>query len=438
MRWVFRSSAILSLLALAACATKPVPPAPPPPPPLAAPAPAAAVLPPLPAMGGDEKFQAFVRDFEATAVASGITPETYNRAMAGIAPVPSIEAIVAEQPEFVRPVWSYLDGAVSARRIENAKRLLTEYGPLLGEIEARSGVPKEILVAIWGMETDYGRDVGSYNLFATLATQAFQGPRQFYAQRELISALRLLQQNDYAPAAMVSSWAGAIGQTQFMPSTFFRYATDGDGDGKIDLWHSAPDALASTAMLFQREGWQTGKPWGFEVSLPKNFAYQEADLGNLKPLSQWAAEGVTLPSGGPLPSGDDMGALYLPAGVRGPPFLTLNNFREIMKYNNAASYALAVSLLADRMMDRPGIQVSWPRGESPLSRAERLRFQADLAALGYDSGEPDGLLGRKTRTALRQYQLAHGLAADAYPTQAMLALLDQDASKVARAATPAQ
>jgi membrane-bound lytic murein transglycosylase B len=318
---------------------------------------------------------------------------------------------------------------VSRRRIADAKYLLAQNASVLASIEARSGVPREILVAIWGMETDYGRDEGSYNLFASLATQAYDGQRQGFARRELIAALLLLQQNDYEPSQMVSSWAGAFGQTQFMPSTFFKYATDGDGDGKIDLWHSTADALASTALLFQREGWQAEKPWGYEVALPKGFAYQDADLETLRPLSEWALRGVKLISGAPLPDGDDLTSLYLPAGANGPALLTLNNFRQILKYNNAASYALAVSLLADRMMDRPGIQAPWPRGEKPLSRADRLRFQTDLAALGYDAGQLDGLLGHKTRTALRQYQAAHGLTADAYPTAAMLALLDTDASK---------
>jgi membrane-bound lytic murein transglycosylase B len=430
MRRLFPASAALGLMILAGCAARPAPIAPQPPVPLPAPVAQAPSLPPLPPMGGDEKFQAFVRDFESVVLAEGITPETYNRAMAGVTPVPAIQSIIDEQPEFVRPVWSYLDNTVSAGRVTRGRALLADNAALLSGIEARTGVPKEILVAIWGMETDYGHDVGSYNLFATLVTQAYDGPRQNYDQQELIAALRLLQQNDYVPSQMVSSWAGAIGQTQFMPSTFFKYATDGDGDGKIDLWHSAADALASTAILFQREGWEAGKPWGYEVRLPAGFAaYQDADLGNLKPVSEWASRGVTLVSGAVLPQGDDMAALYLPAGAHGPALLLLNNFRQIMKYNNAASYALAVSLLADRMMDRPSIQASWPRGEKPLSRADRLRFQTDLAALGYDSGQLDGLLGRKTRIALRQYQMARGLPADAYPTASMLALLDNDASK---------
>ncbi|MES2254111.1 MAG: lytic murein transglycosylase [Pseudomonadota bacterium] len=426
MRRFARLFAATSLMALAACASKPRPaPALIP----ARPAPQAPVPTLRPAIGGDEKFQAFVRDFQAIAVSRGVTPETYNRAMSGIAPIATINTIIAEQPEFVRPVWAYVDSAVSQRRISDAKSLLNQNAALLTDIETRYGVPREILIAIWGMETDYGRFQGTDNLFAALATQAYDGPRQAFGRRELISALLLLQQNNYTPSEMVSSWAGAFGQTQFMPSTFFKYATDGDGDGKIDLWHSTADALASAAVLFQREGWQAGKPWGYEVSLPKDFAYQDADLGTLKPLSEWSTRGVTLFSGGALPEGDDMAALYLPAGANGPALLTVNNFRMIMKYNNAASYALAVSLLADRAMDRPGIQAPWPRSEKPLSRAERLRFQTDLAALGYDAGELDGLLGRKTRTALRQYQVAHGLVADAYPTQAVLTLLDADATK---------
>jgi membrane-bound lytic murein transglycosylase B len=426
MRRLTRLFAAASLTVLAACAGKTLPvPAPPAPVPAHHPTPPAPPAPPA----ADQKFQTFLHDFRAEAAAKGVTDATYDKAMTGITPLTTLPTIIAEQPEFVRPVWAYLDSAVSQRRINDAKYLLGQNATLLSGLEARFGVPREILVAVWGMETDYGRDQGSYNLFASLATQAYDGSRQGFAKRELIAALLLLQQNDYAPSGMVSSWAGAFGQTQFMPTTFFRYATDGDGDGRIDLWHSTADALASTAFLFQREGWDPAKPWGYEVVLPKDFAYQDADLGIQKPLSEWAARGVTPIAGGALPQGDDMAALYLPAGASGPAILTLNNFRMIMKYNNAGSYALAVALLADRMMARPGIQAVWPRSEKPLSRAERMRFQADLTALGYDTGEADGLLGRKTRAALRQYQITHGMVADAYPTQAMLTALDADAAK---------
>jgi len=427
-----RLTALLMLLIAAACAptrtAAPPPPAPAPPPTAPAPAP----LPPLPAMGGDAAFQAFVRDFEATAMAEGIMPETYNRAMAGVTPIANIQQAIDNQPEFARQIWSYLDSAVSARRVANAKLMLARYADTLAAIESKTGVPREILVAIWGMETDYGSSAGDYNLFATLTTQAYQGPRQQYAQRELLAALKLLQQENYPVSEMTASWAGAFGQTQFMPSTFFKYATDGDGDGKIDLWNSAPDALASTAAMFVAEGWQTGKPWGYEVTLPKNFDYSLADLDERRPLSDWAAMGVETASGAAFPGDSDPASLYLPAGARGPAFMLFNNFRVIMQYNNAASYALATGMLADRMAGGKVFVASWPRGERALSLAERSQFQTDLKTLGYDPGDTDGVLGRKSRAALKQYQKSKNLPADGFPTAALLASLDSYAQSAAK------
>jgi membrane-bound lytic murein transglycosylase B len=422
-----RPAALGLLLLAAACARTPAGPsvslaiAP------AAVAPAPA-LPPLPAMGGDAGFQAFIREFEASAVAAGITPDTYNRAVAGITPVPAIQTVIDNQPEFAKQVWTYLDGTVSARRIANAQVMLARYHDVLAGIESRSGVPKEILVGIWGMETDYGGSKGEYNVFATLATQAYAGPRQQYARRELLAALKLLQQENYPVSEMVSSWAGAIGQTQFMPSTFFKYATDGDGDGKVDLWASPADALASAASLFKQEGWQTGKPWAYEVKLPGNFDFSVADLDTQKPLSDWAAMGIQSADGTALPANDDAASLYLPAGARGPAFMLFTNFRVIMKYNTSASYALAVGMLADRMTGGKPFVAKWPRDERALSRAERNQFQQDLKALGYDAGDTDGLLGRKTRSALKQYQKTKGIAADGFPTVALLTALDDDAA----------
>jgi len=420
----------LMLLIAAACAPTRVAPPPAPVPAPVASAPAA--LPALPQMGGDAAFQNFVRDFETTAIAAGITPDTYNRAMAGIVPVATIQQVIDNQPEFAKQVWSYLDSAVSARRIADAKVMLVRYADTLSTIQNKTGIPREILVAIWGMETDYGSSAGDYNLFATLATQAYQGPRQQYAQRELLAALKLLQQENYPVSEMTASWAGAFGQTQFMPSTFFKYATDGDGDGKIDLWSSAPDALASTAALFANEGWQTGKPWGYEVKLPASFDYAKADLDEQRPLSDWAAMGVETADGAALTPNDDPASLYLPAGARGPAFMLFENFRVIMKYNNAASYALAVGMLADRMTGAKPFVTSWPRNERALSRQERSQFQTDLKTLGYDPGDTDGVLGRKTRSALKQYQQAKNLPADGFPTAALLASLDTDAQSSAR------
>ena len=418
-------TAFVLLLLAAGCARTPAPA------PVPAPLPAPAPIPPLPAMGGDASFQAFIRDFEVTAIAAGITPQTYNRAVAGIAPVATIQQSIDNQPEFSRPVWSYLDSAVSARRIADAKFMLTRYADLLPAIETRSGVAKEILVAIWGMETDYGASTGGYNLFATLATQAWTGSRQEFARREFLAALKLLQDNNYPVSQMTASWAGAFGQTQFMPTSFFKYATDGDGDGKIDIWTSPADALASSASLLVREGWQTGKPWGYEAKIPALFDAAEADLDAEKPLSAWAAMGIQTASGAALPAGEDSASLYLPAGARGPAFLLFANFRAIMKYNNAASYALAVGLLADRMAGGADLVAGWPRDERTLSRAEREQFQNSLKALGYDPGEADGVLGRKTRAALKAYQKSKGIAADGFPTASLLVTLAGDAGSAA-------
>jgi membrane-bound lytic murein transglycosylase B len=223
---------------------------------------------------------------------------------------------------------------------------------------------------------------------------------------------------------MKASWAGAFGQTQFTPTTFQKYATDGDGDGKIDLWESAPDALASAAKLLSSQGWQRGAPWGYEVTLPKGFAYEDADTDTQKPLSEWRARGVKTAGGASLPGAGDSAAIYLPAGARGPAFLVFANFSVILKYNNAASYALAVALLADRMAGGGGVRHAWPRDERPLSRDERMRFQTALNAAGFDCGTPDGVLGRKTRQALRGYQKARGVAADGFATASLLAMLD--------------
>ena len=420
-----RLAALAALLLVVACATKAPRPAPPPAPAVSIPI---APPPPPPPSSGDAKFAAFLAEARITARAQGITDATFDAATAGIAPIASIATMNANQPEFSKPVWGYLDSAVSARRIKDAQFMLTRYGDVLARIEASSGVPKEILVAVWGMETDYGSETGGFNLFAALATLAYDGPRADYARPEFFAALRLDQEQHYPLSEMVASWAGAFGQTQFTPTTFFKYATDGDGDGRIDLWQSAPDALASAAKLLSGQGWKTGQPWGYEVQLPPTFLYEMADTETLKPIAEWRALGVTTAQGKALPDAPENAGILLPAGARGPAFLVLPNFSVILKYNNAVSYALAIGLLADRMAGAPPVRHAWPRDERPLSRAERMQFQTDLAKLGFDPGTPDGVLGRRTRAALRQYQKAHGLAVDGFPTASLLSLLDQAAA----------
>jgi membrane-bound lytic murein transglycosylase B len=424
--------AALAGLALAvACAVAPAPPS-------TAPAPESGPVPPppvphssgpsvrlpLPPPPPPSDFERFIGRMHDQARSNGIREDIFRAATAGIAPLPAIAGMNDNQPEFSRPVWAYLDGAVSARRVKDGQGMLARYGDTLAWIEQQSGVPREILVAIWGMESDFGRDAGGFNLFAALATLGYQGPRAAYAAPEFQAALKIMQEQHYAAAEMKSSWAGAFGQTQFTPTTFLKYAADGDHDGQINLWTSPADALASAANLLASQGWKANEAWGFEVKLPKGFAYEDADIDATRPLNEWRRRGVRTISGGALPPYAGAASIYLPAGAHGPAFLLLPNFSVILKYNNAASYALAVAELGERIMERPGIKGSWPRNEKPLSRDERFRFQQALASAGFDPGTPDGVLGHQTRAATRDYQKAHGLTADGYPTAALLAAME--------------
>ncbi len=381
-----------------------------------------AEAPPKPKLSPEDvKFAAFVKDFRATAYGAGILPETYDNAMGGLHRAARIEALTQAQPEFVKQVWDYLDSAASPRRVSDGQAALAAQAASLAAIEAKYGVPKEILVSIWGNETDFGRALGSFNIFEALATLAYDGPRTDWAKSELIAALKMLQQEHLDPKAMVSSWAGAFGQLQMLPSTFLKSAVDGDGDGKRDLWHSAPDALASAAVEVSNDGWQKGHVWGYEVKLPANFAYELADGDTAKGVADWTKLGVTRADGSVLPPNADPGAIYLPGGARGPAFLTFPNFKVILKYNNAASYALAVCYLADQIAGRPAIVASWPREEAPLSLDERTALQVALTKLGYNPGKIDGIIGHEGKAALRNWQKAHGVAADGFPTMNLLA-----------------
>jgi membrane-bound lytic murein transglycosylase B len=385
-------------------------------PPVAAPGLASAQA----AAQADAKFAAFIRDFRDTAIKAGISPATYDLSLGGVHRLADVEQANLQQPEFVKPIWSYIDGAVSPDRVKNGTAMTATYAADLSNDGARFGVPKEILVAIWGMESNYGTALGHYNMFEALATLAYDGPRTDYARKELLGALKMEEQEHLSPPLMVSSWAGAFGHTQFVPSAFFAHAVDGDGDGRRDLWHSVPDALASTASLLADAGWERGIPCEVEVALPPDFDYALADGDTAHPLAEWKKLGVTKVTGAILSKSEEPAALYLPAGARGPAFLVFDNFKNVLKYNNAASYALGVCLLADGIAGRPGIAAPWPRDEVPLTRDGRVAFQTGLKALGYDIGDIDGVLGHKARAALRAYQKAHGLPADGFPTQAVL------------------
>lgn len=374
----------------------------------------------------DTKFRTFIAAFRTDAIQAGVDPQLYDSATSTIARDPRVEALNLEQPEFSKPIWEYLASVLSPGRIEAGQQLLGADGPMLDAVEKRFGVQREILVAIWGLESDFGREMGSFNIFDALATLACDGPRTDFGRREFLDALRVVQQEHFRPDEMTSSWAGAFGQTQFVPSTFLRYAVDGDGDGRRDLWRSPADALASAANLLEQSSWERGAAWGYQVSLPANFPYETADIDNVQTIAVWRSQGVRATAGWELPVSAARAAIYLPAGARGPAFIVFDNFRTLLRYNNAASYALAVCLLGDSLKGYAPIKARWPTEMLPLSRSERVALQMALTRLGFAPGLADGIVGSQTRKAVRAYQKSHGLIPDGYSSEQLLTQIERD------------
>jgi len=357
--------------------------------------------------------------FRAAASAAGIGEPTLHSALDGVRYLPRVVELDRAQPEFTRAVWDYLDTAVSAQRVARGREKSLEMGSHADAAAARYGVPSGILLAIWGMESNYGTHYGDIPTIDALATLGFDGRREEWARGQLLAALRILQNGDIGRAQMVGSWAGAMGQTQFLPTNFLAYAVDGDGDGRRDLWGSMADVMASTAHFLARSGWQAGQTWGLEVQLPPGFDPARADPALRQSSAQWEAEGVRAMGGGALPQLADA-ELLLPAGARGPAFVVGPNFRVILRYNNATNYALGVGLLAQRLTGGPGVLASWPRDLAPLTRSQLQALQAALNQRGFASGRPDGIMGPATRAAIRQYQRSVGAPADGYPTLELL------------------
>ncbi len=366
-----------------------------------------------------QKFARWVTEFRASARAAGIDEATLNTAFDTVRFVPRIIELDRAQPEFTRTVKDYLDNALSTQRIVRGQDKLRQLRPVVDPIAARYGVPAETLFAIWGMESNYGGFVGDIPTIDALATLGFEGRREAWAQGQLLAALKILQNRDIDRAQMIGSWAGAMGQTQFLPSNFLAYAVDADGDGRRDIWGSVADVMASTANFLASSGWQSGQPWGLEVRLPPGFDYARADADVRQPATQWADEGVQSLDGAPLPALADS-SILLPASARGPAFIVGPNFRTILRYNNSTSYALAVSLLAQRLAGGPAVQAPWPRDLTALTRSQLLALQTALNARGFDSGTPDGMVGPATQRGIRQYQRSLGLPADGYPTLDLL------------------
>lgn len=421
--------ALAAALALAGCASAPSsPPAPAAKPVAAAPAAPAQTASPIPAATQPQAspdadhtagFAQWLSTFSAQALEAGIRPATVRDALGKAQWLPRVVELDRAQPEFTRTPWAYLDSAVSPQRIAQGQAQLAAHSSALQAAAARYGVPASIVTAIWGMESNYGSNFGTFRTVDALATLAYEGRRRAWAQTELLAALRIIDQGDIAADRMIGSWAGAMGHTQLLPSVFLAYAVDADGDGHRDIWGSVSDVTASTAHFLALSGWKSGEPWGAEVQLPPTFDHARADPAVRQTTAQWEAEGVRSIDGAPLP--DLAGAsIATPAGARGPAFLVGNNFRTILRYNNSVNYALGVALLA-RQIDGGGpVAAPWPRDIEPLSRAQLQALQEALNRKGFAAGTPDGVMGPATRAGLRGYQRSLGVVADGYPTLELL------------------
>ncbi|MEM6616452.1 MAG: lytic murein transglycosylase [Pseudomonadota bacterium] len=375
-------------------------------------------------------FEACVGGLWNDARSAGVSRSTFNAATGGIGPDQAVLKAASRQPEFVKPIWDYLDGAVSSARISKGRELSRQYGGILDAIEGTYGVDRNVVLAIWGMESSFGAVLNNKNIvrpvIRSLATLACLDERRAkFGKTQLVAALQILERGDTSPARMTGSWAGAMGHTQFIPTTYNSYAVDFDGDGRRDIWTNVADALASTAHYLRKSGYEPGKTWGYEVQLPQGFNYALADRKTFRTLREWQRLGVNRVAGREFPRPRDKAKLVLPAGARGPAFLMLPNFDAILKYNNSTSYALGVGHLADRIRGGSGFVQSWPRGDTPLTRSQRRELQTILTRRGFNTGGIDGKIGPMTQSAIRDYQARSGLVADGYASLQLLQRLRQ-------------
>jgi membrane-bound lytic murein transglycosylase B len=364
-----------------------------------------------PALGSSADF---VRGLWPDAQANGVSRAAFDASFASYSSLSEVMELTRKQPEFTQTVQAYVDRRVTDAQAGKGQGMAREWAQTLAGVEQRFGVQSEVVLAIWGMETNFGGFMGGTNTIHALATLTENNYRADFFRKELITALRIVSDGHVTPNNMVGSWAGAMGHTQFMPSSFMSYAIDYNGDGRKDIWNSVPDALGSTANYLKAFNWRPGETWGYEVKLPSGFNFAAARQMEKAPLSQWSQMGISRVSGKAFPRGTDMARLYMPAGASGPAFLLLPNFDVIKRYNNSDSYALAVGHLADRILGTGGFATPWPAGDYALSKAQRAELQTLLSRRGYDVGTPDGVVGPKTRAAVLAFQAASGLPADGY------------------------
>jgi len=365
-------------------------------------------------------FENWLASFRPTALSAGISEATWTRATRDLRYNPRVIERDRSQAEFTKSIWEYLDSAVSDTRIENGRAALARYGATLRRIEARYGVEAEVVAAVWGMESNYGKNRGATQIIPALATLAYDGRRGAFFAEQLIAALKIVQAGDTDPAHMTGSWAGAMGHTQFIPTSYLSFAVDFTGDGRRDIWSDDPtDALASTAAYLARSGWVKGQPWGVEVQLPQGVNFALAGKKVKKSPAEWAALGVRGINGGAVP---DHGAasILLPAGARGVALMIFGNFSVIGRYNNADSYIIGVGHLSDRLKGGGAFRTPWPRGDRALVAEERKELQERLTRAGYDTGGADGKIGPNTLAAIARYQAAAGLVPDGYPSLDLL------------------
>lgn len=368
----------------------------------------------IPSYASQNNFQNCLANLRSQAVARGVSGSTYDRYTQNLSPDYSVIERLNYQPEFSTPIWDYLSGLVDEERVQLGRQKLQQHREVLNRVAATYGVPAEMVVAVWGVESNFGDISGKYPLLQALGTLSCEGRRQSYFRGEFFTTMKLLQRGDVREEHLKGSWAGAFGHTQFMPSTYDELAVDFDGDGRRDLVSSIPDALASTANFLSKRGWQSGQPWGFEVKIPQGMSVSGEGRRNKKSLSSWINQGVVRADGSPLIQGNlsqsSQAGLLAPAGPNGPVFLVFKNFDAIYSYNAAESYALAIAHLSDRLQGKGSFTATWPTDDPGTSRAERREIQQFLLNRGYDIGAVDGLIGDKTRQAIRQEQQRLGLS----------------------------
>lgn len=367
-------------------------------------------------------FQSCLSGLRSAAAAKGVSGATFDRAMAGVEPDMKIIEAMNNQPEFKTPIWDYLGTLVDDEKVAEGRNMLRQYASVFAAAERRFGVDRHTIAAVWGVESDFGKARGKWPLVQSLATGACLAPRRnAFFKGELIATLQIIERGDVRPERLFGSWAGAFGHTQFIPSTYLRLGVDGDGDGRRDLVDSIPDALHSTANFMDKAGWVTGATWGYEVRVPDG--YRGATGRNPKrPLSHWAAQGIVKYDGSRL-DGHGNAGLLMPAGRNGPAFLVFKNYDAAYSYNGADSYALAISLLSDRLRGKPGVQGQWPTDDLPLSREQRRDLQRLLISRGYNVGEPDGAVGSLTRAAIKEIEAKLGMQQTGRPGEKVLRAL---------------